>query len=124
MTTLTETRPDTGPDSGPRAGPDPVTALDRAERIVADVQTAFETAVDCLRDTLSDLRSCPGGADREVVKDLKAMNAAFLLALQMQEKARDAGSQRFGSAAPGGDLDLAAARAEIALRLACLRSAR
>ncbi|QBX99836.1 hypothetical protein E2K80_03060 [Rhodophyticola sp. CCM32] len=50
------------------------------------------------------------------------MNGAFLFALAMEEKARVAAGKHVGGGA-GGRFDLDAARAEIGLRLACLRTA-
>ena len=97
--------------------------LERATRIVLDAQEAFETTVAALREAVRVLKSMPETADRDVIKDVRAMNQAFLFALEMQEKARVAGCKRFGTATGSGQLDLGAARDEIAFRLACLRGA-
>lgn len=97
--------------------------LDRAQKIVADAQEAFETTIEALKDTVRVLKGMPETGDREVIKDVKAMNQAFLFALEMQEKARVAGCKKFGTIGGSAALDLGAARDEIAFRLACLRDA-
>jgi hypothetical protein len=100
--------------------------LERAELIVARCQEAFETAVEGLRDSVRVLRSMPETGERDVLKDVRQMNGAYLFAIEMQEKARVAGSRHFGTGAGNGGsgrLDLEAARAEIAERLARLRAA-
>jgi hypothetical protein len=100
--------------------------LDRAEMLVARAQRVFETTVEALEEAVEALKTMPEAGEREVMKDVKAMNVALMQAMDMQEKARVAGSKHFGKgtgAANGGRLDLAAAREEIAERLARLRNA-
>ncbi|MGP1358387.1 hypothetical protein [Roseicyclus sp.] len=96
--------------------------LERAEMLVVRAQEVFETTVEALQDAVRTLKAMPDTGEREVIKDVRAMNSALMLAMELQEKARVAGSKHFGTEA-GGKLDLAAARDEIALRLACLRTA-
>jgi hypothetical protein len=97
-------------------------SLQRAETLVVRAQEVFETTVEALQDAVRTLKSMPETGEGEVVKDVRAMNNALMLAMDMQEKARAAGSRHFGTEA-GTRLDLAAAREEIAMRLACLRGA-
>jgi hypothetical protein len=97
--------------------------LERAETLVARAQEVFETTVDALQEAVRTLKSMPETGEREVIKDVRAMNNALMLAMEMQEKARAAGSRHFGTDA-GCRIDLTAARDEIAMRLACLRDAR
>ena len=97
--------------------------LAHAERTVVRAWKALETAIEVLESTV-DAAKASGPVDAgEMVKDVKALNAAFLWAMQQEGKARDAGSQRYGRGAGGQPLDLEAARAEVELRLACLRGA-
>lgn len=120
-------------DTGQHADPDATgqgdtddleLTLERAELLVARAQRVFETTVEALEDALRKLKSMPETGEREVMRDMRAMNSALLLAMDMQEKARVAGSTHFGSVdGENGRLDLAAARDEIAERLACLRDA-
>ncbi|MCU4653345.1 hypothetical protein N8I71_10905 [Roseibacterium sp. SDUM158016] len=122
---------DTGSAAGPqrpeRAAPDELElTLERAETLVARAQKAFETTVQALEDAVRALKSMPETGEGEIVKDVRAMNNALMLAMEMQEKARVAGSRHFGTGAGNGGsgrLDLEAARAEIAERLARLRAA-
>lgn len=100
--------------------------LERAEMLVARAQRVFETTVEALEDAVEALKSMPEAGEREVMKDVKAMNVALMQAMDMQEKARVAGSRHFGKgtgSGSGGRLDLAAAREEIGERLARLRDA-
>ena len=62
-------------------------------------------------------------ADKKRCQEVKAIVAAFQLAIQQEAKAREAGSRKYGAAPEGGWLDLDAARVEIRGRLACLRAA-
>jgi hypothetical protein len=97
--------------------------LAHTERTVVRAWKALETAVAVLESAV-DAAKAPGAVDAsEMVKDVKAVNAAFLWAMQQEGKARDAGSQRFGRGGGGQPLDLEAARAEVEFRLACLRGA-
>jgi hypothetical protein len=101
--------------------------LERAEMLVARAQRVFETTVEALEEAVEALKSMPDSGERDVLKDVKAMNIALMQAMDMQEKARVAGSKHFGKgtgSGNGGRLDLAAAREEIAERLARLRDAR
>lgn len=114
-----------GRDGGPEGrdpGDDLELTLARAERLVARAQEVFETTVEALEDAVRTLKSMPETGEREVIKDVRAMNSALMLAMELQEKARVAGSKHFATDA-GGRLDLEAAREEVALRLACLRDA-
>ncbi|AHM04736.1 hypothetical protein roselon_02409 [Roseibacterium elongatum DSM 19469] len=97
--------------------------LEEAEKIVAYAMEAFDTTIEALRDTVQVLRSMPETGEREVIKDVKAMNNALMFTMEMQEKARAAGSKRFGTDRNGCKLDLDGARAEVEMRLACLRDA-
>jgi hypothetical protein len=81
--------------------------LERAETLVARAQEVFETTVEVLRDTVRTLKTMPDNGDREVLKDVRAMNSALQFAMDMQEKARVAGSTHFGGGTGGGRLDLA-----------------
>jgi len=112
-------------DPSPRAETDDLElTLERAELLVARAQIVFETTVEALEHTVHKLKSTPESGERDVMKDVRAMNAALMLAMDMQEKARAAGSSHFGAVDGGnGRLDLAAARDEIAGRLARLRDA-
>lgn len=101
-----------------------IAAVVEADRKVEQAYKALTTAVELLEHQLDAARQkAATAADAEaVVKDVKAVNAAFLWAMQQEGKARDAGSQRYGRGG-GGTLDLAAARDEVGRRLACLRAA-
>ena len=95
----------------------------RAERTVGRALKALETATETLEYAVDAMKAVEDGAgEKQVVAEIKALNGAFLFAMKMQEVARAAGSERFG-AAGAGKLDLDAARDEIGLRLACLRTA-
>ena len=83
---------------------------------------AFETAREVLRDTLKRLKAEEPVESTEVPKHIREMNNALILAMGLEGKARDATGQRMGEIG-AGQLDLDAARAEIGLRLACLRAA-
>jgi hypothetical protein len=96
--------------------------LQRAETLVARAQEIFETTVEALQDAVRALKETPEAGEREIIKDVRAMNSALMLAMELQEKARVAGSRHFGTDA-GARVDLAEAREEIAVRLACLRDA-
>lgn len=94
----------------------------RADEVVARAMAAFEVTIEALDEAVARLRAELRSGEKTVMSDLKAMNAAFLFAMQQQEKARDAGAK--GTLRGGcGALDLEAARTEIGLRLACLREA-
>jgi len=108
------------PDDGEGGSADLELTLERAETLVARAQEVFETTVEALQNAVRTLNATPGTGEREVVKDVRAMNSALMLAMEMQEKARVAGSKHFGGGT-GARLDLAAARAEIDARLARLR---
>jgi hypothetical protein len=98
-------------------------ALAHADRSVAQAYKALETAVELLERTLDTARAAQTCSEADVVKDVRAVGAAFSLAIQQEAKARDAGSQRYGRRGGGGVLDLDAARVEIGRRLARLRAA-
>ncbi len=97
--------------------------LVRADRTVARAYKALEVAVELLESTLDAARAGQDGDTTEVVKDVRAVGAAFQTALQVEVKARDAGSQRYTRHGTG-ELDLDAARREIGRRLARLCAAR
>jgi hypothetical protein len=97
--------------------------LVRADRTVARAYKALEVAVELLESTLDAARAAPEGDAAEVVKDVRAVGVAFQTALQVEVKARNAGSQRYTRHGTG-ELDLDAARLEIGRRLALLRAAR
>jgi hypothetical protein len=97
--------------------------LARADRTVARAYKALEVAVELLESTLDAARAAPQGDTNDVVKDVRAVGAAFQTALQVEVKARDAGSQRYTRRGTG-ELDLDGARFEIERRLARLRAAR
>jgi len=82
----------------------------------------FETTREVLRGTLNRLKAEETVPGAEIPKQIKEMNSALMLALHLEGKARDANGQRTGQIGAGA-LDLDAARAEIGLRLACLRAA-
>lgn len=96
--------------------------LERAELLVARAQEVFETTVHVLQDAVRTLKSMPDSGERDVIKDVRAMNAALMMAMDMQEKARVAGSTHFGGRGEAR-LDLGAARDEIRARLDRLRRA-
>ncbi|WP_109664238.1 hypothetical protein [Roseicyclus mahoneyensis] len=98
-------------------------ALAYADRSVAQAYKALETAVELLERTLDAARVAEICNETDVVKDVRAVGAAFQLAIVQEAKARDAGSQRYGRRG-GGVLDLDAARDEVCRRLARLRAAR
>jgi hypothetical protein len=97
---------------------------DRAhgDRTVLRAYKALEAAVELLESTLDTARGTGNCDEAGVVKDVRAVGAAFQTALQMEGKAREAGSQRYGGRGVG-ELDLGAARDEIGRRLARLRAA-
>jgi len=97
-------------------------ALAYADRAVGQAYKALETAVELLEETLDAARAAQSCSETDVVKDLRAVGAAFQLAIQQEARARDAGSQRYGRRG-GGVLDLDAARLEVGRRLARLRAA-
>ena len=97
--------------------------LAQADRTVARAYKALEVAVELLESALDAARAAPKGDATEVVKDVRAVAAAFQTALQVEVKARDAGSQRYTRRGTG-QLDLDAARDEVGRRLARLRAAR
>jgi len=94
-----------------------------AERTAGRAFKALETATETLEFAVDAMKAVEDGAgEKQVVAEIKALNGAFLFAMKMQEAARAAGSERYGSGG-GATLDLDAARDEIGLRLACLRAA-
>lgn len=93
----------------------------QTEITVARAMKAFDVTLDVLEAAVDRLRAEEAASPGAVIKDLKEMNSAFTLALHMKEKARDA--KRGPDGGRAGALDLDAARAEIGLRLACLRDA-
>lgn len=94
-----------------------------ADRTVARAYKALEVAVDVLERTLDAVRGTEPDDANAVVKDVRAVGAAFQTALQLEVKARDAGSQRYTRRGTGA-LDLDAARFEVGRRLARLRATR
>ena len=90
--------------------------LAQADRTVARAYKALEVAVELLESALDAARAAPKGDATEVVKDVRAVAAAFQTALQVEVKARDAGSQRY-TRRGSGELDLDAARDEVGRRL-------
>ncbi|QXT38895.1 hypothetical protein [Gymnodinialimonas ceratoperidinii] len=92
----------------------------RDETLVLQAQEAFDRAVRALQDSCKTLEQAPDAGEGDVAKAVRQMNGAFLHTMEMREKAREAGCKRFGSGG-AGKLDLDEARAEIGLRLACLR---
>ncbi len=97
-------------------------ALAYADRSVAQAYKALEAAVELLERTLDAARMAENCNETDVVKDVRAVGAAFQLAIVQEAKARDAGSQRYGRGG-GGVFDLDAARNEVCRRLARLRAA-
>jgi hypothetical protein len=51
--------------------------LERAETLVARAQEVFETTVEVLQDTVRTLKAMPESGEREVMKDVRAMNSAL-----------------------------------------------
>lgn len=93
----------------------------RAERVVDDALFALEVTIAELRRSVEEIVA--GAEDeKEVVRDLKAFNAAFKLAQTSEANAREL-LKRNLSAIERGELDLTAARDEIGQRLARLRRA-
>lgn len=99
---------------------DDITA--RVETMLARAMKVFDTTQEVLEGTLDRLKAEEAVQGAEIPKHIKEMNSALMLALQLEGKARDATGQRIGQAG-AGQLDLDAARAEIGVRLACLRAA-
>ncbi|GAB5446718.1 hypothetical protein [Gymnodinialimonas sp.] len=94
----------------------------RDEKLVLQAQDAFDRAVEALQASCRSLEQAPDVGEGEVTKAVRQMNSAFIHTMEMREKAREAGCKRFGTGG-SGQLDLDEARAEIGLRLACLRGA-
>jgi hypothetical protein len=95
-----------------------------AERAAARALKALETATQLLERRLDRARAAQEDlSEDEVVKEVKAVLAAFQQAMQQEAKAREAGSRKYGSGSAAGPLDLDAARAEVRGRLARLRAA-
>ncbi len=94
----------------------------RAEAMLLEATEAFDRAVAILRLSCQQLESKPTTGEVDLIKSVRQMNGAFLFTMEMREKAREAGSKRFGPSG-AGKLDLDSARVEIGLRLACLRDA-
>lgn len=94
----------------------------RAVKLVLQAQDAFDRAVQILQESCHQLECQPEAGDGDVTKAVRQMNGAFLLTMEMREKAREAGCKRFGNGG-AGQLDLDQARTEIGIRLACLRGA-
>lgn len=97
-------------------------ALAYADRSVAQAYKALEVAVELLESRLDAARAALNCDESDVAKDVRAVGAAFSLAMQQEAKAREAGSERYGRAG-AGVLDLGAARDEVGRRLARLRAA-
>lgn len=95
----------------------------RAAKTVERAMEAFEVTIEALQDAVGKLRAEYETGEKAVMSDLKVMNAAFTHAMKMEAAARDAASKHLTIATAGVELDLDAAREEIGLRLACLRSA-
>ncbi|WP_416915672.1 MAG: hypothetical protein ACMUJJ_01265 [Roseicyclus sp.] len=103
---------------------DETEGLVRAERSAAQALKALETATRLLERRLDRARAAEEElSEGEVVQEVKAIVAAFQLAIQQEAKAREAGSRKYGAGPEGGMLDLDAARVEIRGRLARLRAA-
>lgn len=95
---------------------------ERAEVTIARAMEAFDTTIEALQHAVRGLKAEYRSGEAEVMKDLKAMNAAFFHAMSTEVKARESLAKQ-APVATGGVLDLDAAREEIRLRLACLRTA-
>jgi hypothetical protein len=84
----------------------------------------LETATKNLEHSLAAAKTAQDDIDAKTrLADIKALNAALLFALKMQEATR-AATQQDTEGQGAGALDLDAARDEISRRLACLRTAR
>lgn len=94
----------------------------RADKTIRRAMDAFETTIDVLNEAVNKLKAEYRAGEKAVMADLKAMNTAFSFAMAMEARARDAAGPHTQAKA-AGTLDLDAAREEIGLRLACLRSA-
>jgi hypothetical protein len=95
-----------------------------AERAAARALKALEAASQLLERRLDRARAAQEElSEDEVVKEVRAVLAAFQQAMHQEAKARDAGSRKYGGGTGGGTLDLDAARAEVRGRLARLRAA-
>lgn len=94
----------------------------RAEQLVSDAMQSFELTRSALREAIDEIKAEARDGEREVVRQLKALNTAFQVTIQMEAKARDL-VERNVHAIRDGEFDLAAARAEIGQRLARLRAA-
>ncbi|MEM1273879.1 MAG: hypothetical protein AAGF88_08680 [Pseudomonadota bacterium] len=94
----------------------------RAEKTIRRAMDAFDVTIAALQDAVADLKAEYDAGEKEVMRDLKAMNSAFQFAMQMEARARETAAKQ-GPTVSVGSLDLDAAREEIRLRLACLRDA-
>ena len=93
----------------------------RAQAMLDHAMAAFETAQEVLRRAVEKLMAEEKVSGTDLTKDLREMNHALLMALSFEEKTRGAAGQ---GQAGAGSLDLEAARAEVGLRLDCLRATR
>jgi hypothetical protein len=96
--------------------------LAEAEDSARHALKALEVAIDVLESSVDALRQDVRSGEKDLVGSLKAMNNAYQFAQAMKEKARDAGSEKYGRTERAA-FDLNAARAEVGLRLASLRAA-
>ena len=94
----------------------------RFRHMLSVAMEVFATTQEVLQGTVNRLKAEGKGSAKDVSRDVRDMNAALLQVLSLEEKAREKSEQRQDGG--GGVLDLDGARAEIGLRLACLRAAR
>ena len=93
----------------------------REEIVIRRAMKAFEVTLLALDAAVDDFKAEYLSGEKEILKDLKAMNSAYQYAMETEQKARERAAKQIG-AIHAGTLDLDAAREEIGLRLACLRA--
>ena len=94
----------------------------RVQTMVARAMKVFDRTQDALEGTLERLKDDETVPGTDIPKHINQLNSALMLALSLEAKARDATAQRQDRIG-AGQLDLDGARAEIGVRLACLRAA-
>ena len=95
---------------------------DRTEHLLFGALEVLDTAQDLFLQAISRLRNDAATTGRDVARELREYNGALQFALDMERKAREKRARDSGGVGHGA-LDLAAARAEVECRLACLRAA-
>ena len=94
----------------------------RFQEMLDGAMEVFATTQEVLQGTLNRLKAEAAVQGNEIGKEIRDLNSVLMLALSLEAKARDATGQR-QERRGAGQLDLDGARAEIGVRLACLRAA-